>query len=226
MYDLPQTRQSLIVRLKSNSDIAWSEFLTVYEQAIFRFCRGRGLQDADAKDVTQEVFSALHGRLDTWDAQANRGSFRGWLFQVARNIAVDSIRERSRKPISSEAHLAELRQPQDAEATAFQFEYRRALFYWAAEKVRCEVQATTWRCFWESAVLNRAPVEVAEELGVTIGTLYTAKCRVMARIRERIATLSIVDAVSASDLDTSIAQLLKRSRSDESDSSLDHENQE
>ena len=59
MSELPQTRHSLLVRLRENSADAWSEFLEVYEQSIYRFARRRGLQDADAWDVTQDVLAAV-----------------------------------------------------------------------------------------------------------------------------------------------------------------------
>lgn len=191
MNDLPNTRQSLIVRLKLSSDDAWAEFLTVYEQAIYRFCRSRGLQDADAMDVTQEVFSALHSRLDRWDVETDRGSFRGWLFRVARNIAVDKTREKSRRPApADDATLAGLAQSMEHEASAFRYEYKRTLFQWAADHVSREVHETTWQCFWKTAIQNQKANDVAKSLGVSVGSVYTAKCRVVSRIREKLCQLS------------------------------------
>ena len=202
MHDLPKTRQSLILQLKMSSDDAWTEFLTVYEQAIFRFCRARGLQDADARDVTQEVFSALHARIGDWDARGDRGSFRAWLFRVARNIVVDKIRERSRRPAgNAEAILSDLPQTTENAASAFLFEYRSSLFHWAADQVSREVQESTWQCFWKTAVENQKANDVAESLSVSVGTVYTAKCRVVARIREKLSELSSIDGTNAFDAD-------------------------
>lgn len=191
MQDLPNTRQSLIVRLKKSSDDAWSEVLSVYEDAIVRFCRSRGLQDADARDVTQEVFAALHGKIDQWSAESSRGSFRGWLFRVARNIVVDRIRERTRRPTTAGDNVfADATKPEEPAASAFLFEYRRSLFSWAAAQVRNEIQETTWQCFYGTAIEERKPTDVASEFDVSVGTVYTAKCRVVARIREKIEQLS------------------------------------
>lgn len=202
MHDLPKTRQSLILQLKMSSDDAWAEFLTVYEQAIFRFCRARGLQDADAHDVTQEVFSALHARIGNWDMHADRGSFRGWLFRVARNIAVDKTRERSRGPVvTDEVTLTGLPNSSENAASAFLFEYRSSLFHWAADQVESEVQDTTWQCFWKTAVENQKASDVAKSLGVSVGTVYTAKCRVVARIREKLSELSHIDGTGVFDAD-------------------------
>ena len=56
MTDLPQTRQSLLVRLQDSADAAaWRTFVDVYAPAVFAFARRNGLQPADAADVTQDV---------------------------------------------------------------------------------------------------------------------------------------------------------------------------
>src|SRR5262245_25748155 len=48
MAQLPDTRHSLLIRLAEPSDTAaWLEFLETYEGAVFRYCRSRGLQEAD-----------------------------------------------------------------------------------------------------------------------------------------------------------------------------------
>ncbi len=192
MSRLPQTRHSLLIRLSQRSDDAWAEFLEVYEQAIFRYCRQRGLQDADAHDVTQSVLLAVHKRVDTWDGDPSRGSFRGWLFRAARNIVVDALADRSRQAIvgggTSVAGLfAEL--PQESGADAFLQEYHRSLFEWAASRVQSEVHERTWKAFFQTAVEGKRPEDVARELGVSVGSVYTAKCRVVARLRAILSQL-------------------------------------
>ena len=188
MHDLPNTRQTLIFRLKESSEGAWSEFVGIYEEAIVRFCRSRGLQEADARDVTQEVLSALFDRIESWKPDPRSGSFRAWLFRVARNIAVDQIRRRARAPqVVDDRLLSDVVQSNDQEEAAFVHEYRRSLFVWAAQQVKREVNDTTWRCFWMTAIEDRKPVDAATTLNVSVGAVYTAKCRVMARIRERTA---------------------------------------
>ena len=153
MKDLPQTRQSLLLRLGQKSEDAWSEFLQIYENAIYQFCRKRGLQDADSRDVTQEVLAAVDQRIDNWDHNPKNGRFRGWIFTVARNIAVNKILDRSRKAAASGDSrvgkmLAELPESNEDQSSAFWLEYRRSLMHWAADQVRPEVSEQAWRSFW------------------------------------------------------------------------------
>ena len=55
----PETRQSLLLRLKdATQQEAWQEFVDIYEPLVYRLARKRGLQHADAMDISQEVFSA------------------------------------------------------------------------------------------------------------------------------------------------------------------------
>ncbi len=47
----------------------------------------------------------------------------------------------------------------------------------------------TWQAFWQTAVERRAPRAVADELGVSVGAVYIARSRILARIKEQIQQL-------------------------------------
>ncbi|MEM7310923.1 MAG: sigma-70 family RNA polymerase sigma factor [Planctomycetota bacterium] len=198
MTHAPKTRQSLLIELARHSDEAWAEFVEVYEQAIFRYCRSMGLQEADARDATQDVLAALHKKLPTWELDdTSEGTFRAWLFRVARNVSIDAIAERARATAASGGSAAELALDQLADPAhgetgpgAFDAELRRSLLSWAAAQVQREVRDVTWRAFHLTAVQGRSAADAATELGVPVGSIYTAKCRVVARIRARVAQLS------------------------------------
>ena len=195
MPELPQTRQSLLIRLQSSNDEgAWHEFVDVYEQAIYSYARSRGLQDADAWDVTQEVLSAVEKKVATWNADPKLGAFRGWLFRVARNIAVDKIKAQSRRAIvsgDSQADDALQQHPENAEeeTTLFWNNYRRKLLHWVAKKIKADFQEASWQAFWATAVEGRSAESVAKDLGLSTGSVYAAKFRSVKRIREVVSNL-------------------------------------
>jgi DNA-directed RNA polymerase specialized sigma24 family protein len=56
----------------------WAEFVDWYGRKICAWCRTWGPQEADAQDVTQEVFLNLSVRLQDFRYDP-RGSFRAWL---------------------------------------------------------------------------------------------------------------------------------------------------
>ena len=195
MTDLPQTRQSLLIRLQdSASDSAWSEFVEVYEQAIYAYARRRGLQDADAWDVTQGVLAAVEKKISDWQLGSERGSFRGWLFRVARNIAVDKISAQSKRAVASgdtrvAKVLAEHADESQQQSNLFWYDYRRKLLHWAANRVKPDFKEKSWQAFWLTAVEGQKADAVASQLGMSAGSVYAAKFRIVKRIRQLVATL-------------------------------------
>jgi RNA polymerase sigma-70 factor (ECF subfamily) len=83
-------------------------------------------------------------------------------------------------------------QPAREEVEQWEREYEQRLFDWAAEQVRGHFQETTWRAFWMTAVEGRAATEAATELGLSVGAVYIAKSRVMARLRGEIQRIQDV----------------------------------
>lgn len=190
----PSTRASLLVRLRDPHDErAWAEFLTIYTPLVHRLVRRKGFQEADADDVTQEVFRAVAGAIDRWDPDPARGSFRGWLFRIARNLMVNFLAGQKRHGYARGTGDTVMKDMLDArpappgEATAvFEAEYKRQVFLWAAEKVRGEFREATWQAFWRTGVDGQPIAEVALALNLSAGAVYVARSRVIARLRQEI----------------------------------------
>src|SRR4051812_26496277 len=79
------TPHSLLLRLaqERRDDQAWAEFVNRYRPRITAWCRERGLQPADAEDVTQIVLQQLLGAMREFRYDP-AGSFRAWLETVTR----------------------------------------------------------------------------------------------------------------------------------------------
>lgn len=195
MDDAPATRYSLIVKLRDSADAqAWQEFMSIYEPLIYRLARHKGLQDADARDLCQEVFRAVARAVDRWEPDPSKGRFRGWLFTIARNLMINFLTRRDRHPRGSGdsdvmAMLEALPADDPAATAEFEAEYQRRLFRWAAEQVKAEFTPKTWLAFWHTGVDNRPIKDVADELGMTAGAVYIARSRVLARLRQRLEDL-------------------------------------
>ncbi len=183
MRNAPDTRASLLLRLQQPDDErAWQEFVEIYQPLIERLAIRYGLQSADAQDISQEVLTRVAKAIPEWEHDPSRGTFRGWLTRVTRNLTIEQFRTRARRPLTN-PESGQLEQFQRNADSIFQLEQRRELFGWAARKVREHFTPATWQAFWLTAVEQRPPGEVAEHLGLTAGAVYIARSRVMARLR-------------------------------------------
>jgi RNA polymerase sigma-70 factor (ECF subfamily) len=194
MSTWPHTRYSLLARLADADDgAAWRDFETIYQPAIYRHARSRSLQEADALEVVQEVMLAVHRAMDGWRPSNRTGSFRAWLAEAARRVTLQVLRQRDKRDRGAggdarQGVLAEVAAP-SATAVAEDEDEQRWLFFCAAASVEQEVQPKTWRAFWLAAVDGVSAAAVAAELEMTVGNVYSAKCRVLDRIRRRVAEL-------------------------------------
>jgi RNA polymerase sigma factor (sigma-70 family) len=196
MGDAPTTRPSLLVRLRNPRDgQAWSQFVDVYAPLVYAFALGQSLQDADAADLTQEVLRAVSAALGRFEYDPERGSFRGWLFTVVRsklsNFRAARARQFQGTGDTNVRHVLE-QQPERGQEheNSWDQEYDRQLFNQAAALVRQTVQEPTWHAFWQTAVEGKSAKQVAGELKMTVASVYLAKSRVMARLREQVQQLA------------------------------------
>jgi len=195
MEELPVTRASLLVRIRDvrNGD-AWQEFVRIYAPVVYGFARKRGLQDADAADLMQEVLRSVAGAAAGLEYDPRRGSFRGWLYTVTRNKIFNFLEGRQRTLLGSGdtgAHerLEEQPAPEIDMAGDWDREYERRLAAFAMERVEKEFQAATWQAFRMTAVEGKSAREVGDALKMSPGAVYVAKSRVLARLREEVKRL-------------------------------------
>lgn len=186
---LPETRASLILRLRNADDVvAWDEFVDLYAPVVFRVSRARGFQAADADNLVQEVLFAVARSVSQWLERDDRGGFRAWILRIARNEAADMITRRGTRSLGQDgdevARMLHALPGREDISSQLDLAYERAVFQWAAEKVQHAVEQHTWQAFWLTRVEGVSVAEAAKELGTRPGNIYFACSRVMARIKE------------------------------------------
>ena len=191
MQEFPETRDSLLVRIQDAADHqAWIEFVAIYRPLVYRLARRRGMQDADAQDVAQKVLIAVAGKMRDWETDCGRGRFRSWLSRVARNATIDAFRRLRPDAAAGGTSVLERlgQQPTQSEGSEDELEreYRREVFRWAARQIHCEFEQVTWLSFWMTTVEAKPIGDVAAQLGKTVGAVYTARSRVMSRLKDKV----------------------------------------
>lgn len=192
--DSPLTRASLLLQIRDGTNQgAWQEFMRLYGPLVYGFARKRGLQDADAADLMQDVMRSVSTSIGRLDYDRNQGAFRGWLFTITRNKVFNFLSARRIRPQGSGDTTTNRMlnsQPDDNDgADVWEVEYQRRLAAIAMERVKSEFQENTWTAFWLTAVEGIAAADVAKQVGMSPGAIYVAKSRVLARLKEEVETM-------------------------------------
>lgn len=188
------TRPSLLIRIRDSRDReAWGQFVEIYAPLIYKMARRRGLQDADACDLTQDVLRSVSGAIGRLDYDRRKGTFRSWLFTVTRNALNTFLEAQRRLPRGSGDpavhNWLEDQSGPGEDSAVWDREYQDRLLACAAEQVRSSFEEATWQAFWQTAVEGKPSKQVAASLGLTVGAVYIAKSRVLSRIKEHVARL-------------------------------------
>lgn len=190
----PLTRASLLVQIRDGANHrAWQEFVQLYGPVVYGFARKRGLQDADAADLMQDVLRSVSTAIGRLDYDRQQGTFRGWLFTITRNKIFNFVAARKIRPQGSgdttTNRLLDAQPGDSGGSDAWELEYQRRLAGIAMDRIKAEFQEKTWQAFWLTAVEGQGAADVARRIGLSPGAIYVAKSRVLARLKDEVETL-------------------------------------
>jgi len=138
--------------------------------------------DATVDDLFQEISLKVLRRLDT---VRDRGTIRGWLFQLARNACLDYLRQQDRRPLVGPAALLGQRSAGDLgrnPAEYFLSEERVRAVYRAIERLP-ESQRDVVLLRIEEGLDHE---QIAERLGISRPAVEVRLCRGRAAIKDQL----------------------------------------
>jgi RNA polymerase sigma-70 factor, ECF subfamily len=192
MTEFPETQSLLMANIQSlENREAWQEFVQIYRPVIYRMARRRGMQDADAQDLSQDVLVRISKSIDRWEPQAGV-RFRHWLRKVASNAIVTAVTKS--KPVgimdgsAADQILAETPEVSAIKSELHDESYRER-YLRAAAIVKVDVSPVTWAAFEKTVVQGHSCEEAAESLGKSIGTIYAARSRILKRLQFEVQRL-------------------------------------
>lgn len=191
MSDPQPTRPSLLLRIRDAGDAAsWEDFAAVYGPIIRGYCRRRGLQEADAADMGQEVLSQVARSIAGFEYLPARGRFRDWLGRVTRNKITRFFEIRGREGSALETDNPSALLEDSGEDAEWSAEYHSRILKVALERIRDDFENKTWEAFERIWCSDCPAPEVARTLGMTIDSVYAAKSRVLRRLRMEVLALA------------------------------------
>jgi RNA polymerase sigma factor (sigma-70 family) len=188
----PTTRSTLLGRLRNPRDAhAWHGFVELYLPLIYSYSRRRGLQDADARNVAQEVLLQVCRSIRSFEYDPERGRFRNWIGLITHQRII----RHSQKETAAVQGLGDGLGDAIGNAMSREIEsewldaFNAHLYRSACAAVRDQFDEICWRAFvmvWEN---GEDPQCVARQLERETQWVYQAKFRVLQRVKQQVLLL-------------------------------------
>ncbi len=157
-------------------DTAGLRFLFIrYERDVHRYVRSIVRDEHDAEDVTQNVFAKLMSALGGYEERAV--PFSAWILRVARNAALDCIRQRRTVPYE-DVRGPDARYDDSGERSAASL--TEALSGLPAEQRQVVLMRH---------IVGLTPGEIADQLGKTEGSIHGLHHRARAALKDALLRL-------------------------------------
>ena len=167
-----------------------SKVMLDYGSRLFRFIRGRVPTNADAEDITQEVWYQLSRVVDLDSIE----QISGWLFKVARNRITDSYRKQKPDLLDDYSYENDegdinLKEILMAESTSPEEENLKEIFWEELFKALEELPEKQKNVFIWNELEDQTFQEIADRTGENIKTLISRKGYAVKHLRERLEEL-------------------------------------
>ena len=186
---MESTRLSLLTQASSGSDRAWAQMLEVYQPLVYGWLRRHEVAHHDAEELTQDVLSVVVKELPQFSHSGNKGAFRHWLRQITVNRARGFWRSGKIRPSATgeTRFLQMVEQLADDNSTLSQRwdrEHDQHVLRELLKRMESEFAPGTLTAFHRQVFDGATADDVAVELGITVGAAYSAKSRVLRKLRQ------------------------------------------
>lgn len=183
--DAVDEEAALVARAKAGDRDAFGELVRRYQKRVFRVARRMCRSDEDAWDVTQDTFIRAMNAMPGFDT---RYRFFTWIYRIATNLSINLSQKRKRRSEVEfdEEYGAEGEQciedsaPSQASASELSSAIRRAV-----EKLSPPLRAV----FVLRVDQELSYSEIAETLGIALGTVMSRLNRARTEIRKSVEHL-------------------------------------
>ena len=180
------TPVSLLYRLRRTDEVAaWGRFVDLYTPLLYNWAQKLGEQDSDSGDLVQDVFLILWRKLPEFEYDSGR-SFHAWL----RTIFLNRYRSRLRQRYTINGDSSGLTgvdcSVSDFSEKLAQEEDTRFLIRQAFRLIEGEFSALQQHVFRAYVLEEQPPEKVAEAMGLSPGTVYGIKSKILSRLRQEL----------------------------------------
>ena len=178
------TRQTLLLKVRNQYDeSSWEDFTRYYGRYIYAVLRGMGIDYNDLEDMHQAVLLILWKNLPKFEYNPEKGSFRSWLCTIIRNHVYGYYRDKKTG--------AELKSEDAVESELEKISKKEWMIHIATvawENVKDDFSESVQKIYVR-LTNGEKPEDIAEDSGITRGTVYVYKERVQKALRREVRRL-------------------------------------
>ncbi len=197
------TDDELLARGVDSEASAFAELYERYLQPVQRYVRSRVADEATAEDLTAQIFVKT---FESAESYRGEGSFRSWIFQIARNTISSWRRSKRRSEIPVE-EIPEVSLVDDPLEVASGLDGDDIVLATIAELPRAQREVVTLR-YWKDLTID----EIARVTRRSTGAVRQLLHRARNRVRRRLTTKDLSALAGATGASALALYSIKRHR--------------
>ena len=184
-----ETTRSSVLRAVANTEneAAWNRLFNLYAGFVFSIARRKGLNDTDADDMVQMVFTDLARNLPTFKYDREKGRFRSYLTGLVNWRVIDRLKTLKRETELKADFRKYVRSAAGKDDTFAEREWQAAATKEALRRIKPDVRPEHYAAFVASAIEGQDTEIVTKLYGISSDNLYQIRKRLTAKLRETVA---------------------------------------
>lgn len=185
---MPVTRQSLLERVRNTSaGESWNEFVQIYDGLILNWLRKQGVSYNDAEDVRQEIMAAVCQEIAKFQHNGRKGAFRSWLRIITSNRMQRLWQKRkSEGEVSNQLERLASELEDNSSRLTLTWDQQHDLYLLESflEQLSERFSQQSIEIFRRVGLKQESAQAVADDLGISIGTVRVAQHRVIQALKK------------------------------------------
>ncbi|MCA1745706.1 MAG: RNA polymerase sigma factor [Bacteroidales bacterium] len=183
-----QEDNAIIALIRAGDKEAYRQLVERYQQKVFQTCMGFVHNEADAADLSQDIFIRAYEKLSSFKGEAQ---FSTWLYRMSSNMAINFIRKRKLRSwfqrLDEGHNNIDLSSGEYADTHMLRSEQKKLL-----KQALGKLNSAQQKAFVLSHYQDLSNQELADVMGLSLkateSLLFRARARMQANLKQIIKT--------------------------------------
>ena len=181
-----ETTRSSVIRAVADTEnaAAWNRLFDLYAGFVYSIARRKGLNDADAEDIVQMVFTDLARNLPSFKYDREKGRFRSYLAALVKWRVIDRLKAVRRDADLKADFMEEVKATGQGDDEFADREWQAVAMDNALRRIKPSVRPEHYAAFVASTVEGQDTETVMKLYNLSRDNLYQIRKRLSERLRK------------------------------------------